>query len=1258
MFTKLRLVLSITIGILSFYGSAQTGYWQQEEATPGTRSPSLRRSDIKEARLFSLKPGMLYKELAEISGSKGIGKTIYFPDDSGALIPYKITEKSVMSPQLAAKYPGIRSYTGYCLRNKGDRIRFSVSHKGVQGMMVHADEKRTTFLEKTSGNSNTYVIYSRDSNWAEDSDFVCFTRSEIEGNKGASPARIIDDQQLRTYRIAVSASGEYTQFHGGTVADAMAAINATLTRVNEVFETDLAVTLELVADNDMVIFTDAATDPYDGNLNTQVQNTLSGTIGDANYDVGHLFHEDDDGGNAGFIGSVCKDNQKGSAYSSALNPQGDRYDLDFVAHELGHQFGANHTWSFESEGTLVQAEPASGTTIMGYAGIVEGNNVAPAGDDYFHYFSILQISQYLQTTSCGQSTALSNIPPVITPTGNFTIPKSTAFVLTGNATDADAGDILTYAWEQIDNGVVTTATFGPDRPSGASFRSQKPSMAPERYFPKLNEVILGNLTQTNPPVSSAWETVSNVERDLNFALTVRDNAPGGGQVVSDLVNIHVVNSSGPFVVTSQGSPETYTAGTSQTVQWDVANTDKAPVNAQQVSIYLSTDGGATFPVVLAQDIVNDGSHDVLIPGIATTQARIMVRASDNIFFAVNAAEFTIEESQVVLNFGTLSFDVCQPNDLIIPFTYETYVGFNEEVTFSALGAPAGLAIAFTPATAISGDTPVDLTVSNTAAVPVGNYPMTITATSASVTKDVDISLNIYDAAFSDVVLISPSDAATDVSLGQELTWTDDPGYTSYDLEIATDAGFGNVIESADVVTNAYFPANLGAETTYYWRVKPGNSCGEGTFGPAFVFTTIALNCKSTVAGELPLTISSTGTPTVTSTISFLNDLPVSDVNVTLDISHSFLSDLEISLISPAGTTVVLTSNSCGDLTDINAVFDHEASSFVCGGNPGISGTVKPLGSLASFNGESALGDWTLEIKDTAPADGGVLNAFSLEICVEGELRPDDDNDGVFDDGDDLCLNTPPGTEVDTDGCPVFRFSPDTFTIAIQSESCNTNNDGKIEITADQSLDYVAHLTGNGVDLTESFTDSFTFNNLMAGGYNLCISGTDGSNIYQQLCFEAVVNQPESLNVSSEITGNGLQAVLSLSGSDFYNIELNGVLMQIETSEIILNLKDGVNSLKVFTNLPCQGSYDKQIFVSGQPIIYPNPFSDGPSVFLGREMSRVEVTIHAANGRLLRRKIHNVNGNELRLDFIGLPTGMYFVSIQGEGITGSYKVVKR
>ena len=1258
MVTKLRLVLPITILFFWFCSYGQSGYWQVTPPQEALLSSDLQRLDTDNLKFYSLDEEKIAKELRTLTYAKGNKAIIYLPDNTGKIIPFEVQETPVFSPGLSLKYPNIKSFSGISTQNKQDRVRFSFSHKGLEVMLIKKENNKNVFLEKTEQGKNNYVAYSRGKEDVSTDAFICSTKMMFEKSDPDLALKLVDDQTLRTYRIAVSATGEYTQFHGGTVADALAAINATLTRVNEVFVTNLAISLELVANNDLVIYTDPTIDPYQGNLNTEVQNTLTSIIGELNYDVGHLFNEDTNNGNAGFIGAVCKDNQKGSAFSSALNPQGDIFDLDYVSHELGHQFGANHTWSFESEGTGVQAEPASGSTIMGYAGIVSGENVQTNGDDYFHYNSIFQITEYIATTTCGVETVLSNVAPVIVAAGDYIIPKSTAFVLTADASDSDLGDVLTYSWEQIDNGVVTTATFGPQNPSGANFRSLAPTTSPERYFPRMSRVAQGLLTQINPATNSAWETVSDIERDLNFAVTVRDNVMTGGQITSDEVAIRVTNAAGPFVVTSQASAETYNAGTIQTVTWDVANTDIGPVNSQFVDIFISKDGGLTYPTRIAEKVANNGSHEVLLPGTATANGRFMVKAYENIFFAVNATDFLIEESPIVLNFEDLEYEVCQPLDEVIPFVYETYGGFNEAVVFSASGVPPGLGISFVPGTATANKTPIELTISNTTAVAEGTYPIIITASGTTFTKDIQLDLIVYDTIYPDVSLTTPSDTQVGVTLKPSLTWETPASNISFDVEIASDMGFATIVETATVIFKRYVPLNLLPETTYYWRIKPRSNCGEGTFGLPFSFTTLPVNCKTKGAKNLPISISSSGTPTVSTKIFVIDDLPITDLNVALNLEHTFLSDLIITIVSPSGTQVTLTSNSCAQFSNINAVFDDAAPAFVCNGDPGISGTIKPLGSLASLNGESSFGEWTLLVEDTATADGGRINGVTLEFCVEGVFRPDVDEDDVFDDGDDLCLGTPPDTEVNADGCPIYRFAPTNFIVEVESETCIVNNDGILNIDAVESLNYTITVVGNGVNESASFTDTYQRAGLASGTYDVCISGNDGINDFEEFCFEVVVTEPDPLQASLVVNQLSNEATLLLEGSILYNIEINGSLIQTTTSEYLLPLKNGLNIIKVSGSIVCQGTFEEKVFIGTEPVLYPNPFVDKISALMGTLDTEIEVSIYALTGRLLRSKKLQVDGGVVEIDFDGLASGSYIITIKTENLNGSYKVIKK
>lgn len=1257
MSVKLRLVLSITMVFLSFSGAAQTNYWKISDLSSAEERNVLERFTVDKATAYTLEETTFKKQLIPLVEGKGNAQIVYFPDEKGVAVPFEVREASTFSKELAEKYPEIKSYKGVSTRNDGRRIRFSVSHKGIQSMMSTADRGGAVFMEK--GTNNTYVLYHAKDRSAKDM-FVCKTVAQIPELDNLSVSRPVNDQVLRKYRLAVAASGEYTNYHGGTKIDALAAINATVTRINEILENDLAVTLELIGTTDNVIYTDAATDPFTGGLSSQTQNTLDTVIGDANYDIGHLFNQQNNAldGNAGFVGAVCRSGRKGSAYSTFSRPEGDAFAIDLVAHEMGHQLGANHTFSHISEGTPVQVEPGSGTTIMGYAGITQENDVAEMSDDYFHYVSIVQINDYLQTVSCGEVINLVNTPPNLTTTPNYTIPKGTAFVLEGIASDADTTDVLTYAWEQTDAAIVTQATFGPTNPVGALFRSLPPTTVSSRYFPKLERILAGNLTETSPDVNDAWETVSLVERELNFALTVRDNSLEGGQLASDELSIFVSNDAGPFMVTSQDTAIAYDAGEVQTVTWDVANTNVAPVSATTVDIFLSTDGGQSFPITIAENVINDGSHEFVVPAIPTTNARLMVKASNSIFLAVNTVGFSIIESQVVLQLSQLNYEVCQPDSVTVDFIYETYLGFNEESLFSVAGLPAGLSAAFSVPTAIDNGTPVTVTFSGSENVVLGTYPVQIIATAPNLVKEVGINISVYDTNFDDLAPIFPLNLATDVSKDLTLEWDANARNTGYDIEIATDVAFTDIVETATTTNTFYAPNNLVNNVSYFWRVRPKNTCGDGVFGPPLQFTTILINCDSESAFNLPIEISSIATPTITSKIVFYEDLPIADINVNLNVEHTFLSDLQISLTSPAGTTVILVSNSCDDSRNINAVFDDAAAPFFCGGNPAIGGIVAPLGSLSSFNGESILGEWILEIKDNVADDGGRLNSFSLDVCIEGDFRPDADNDGVFDDGEDVCLGTPDGQEVDASGCAIYRFVNQNFDISLESETCRANNDGTLTITPKVGLSYEITILGPGTNITQGFTNVFTLSDLRAGVYDLCITGTDGTIVYEPFCSQVVITEPDVLDVSAKVSLDGAKLTVNLLGADFYNLELNGTVVQTQESEVILDLKNGINELKVFTDIPCQGTYTQQFVRSDVPLVYPNPFEDSIQVYFGNAGSTISLKIFTADGRLVKSVTTEVDANGTQIDLKSLSTGFYFVQFSGNGVTGTAKIIKK
>ena len=1258
--SKVRLVLPILLLFFSLSSLSQEAgiYWEDQRLRADQTTLSGQRITPGQGRAFGLREDALRRRLQRLRDASQEEVIITFPDPGGGPRRYRVRERPVLSADLQERYPEIRSYVGYSLAGPPARIRFSLSHKGLQATIVSPGSPTTHYLEQAPGQRGTYLFFSRDELEPLPMGWKCKTDARTSKElPGAVTAKLFDDQQLRTYRVAVATTGEYTQYHGGSVADALAAINATLTRVNEVFERDLAIRLVLVPETDQVIYTDPNTDPFSGNFSSEVQTTLNTVIGPAGYDIGHLFHQGGENGNAGFIGAVCDDQRKGSAFASTPNPEGDRFDLDFVAHEIGHQFGANHTWSFTSEGTGVQAEPGSGSTIMGYAGITQQDDVQSAGDDYFHYYSILQISQYVATTTCSVGTPLENTPPEITPLPDFRIPRGTAFVLEGVASDPDSSDVLTYCWEQIDDGVVTRASFGPENPVGANFRSRPPVVEPARYFPLTSRVATGDLTQTEPASGSAWETVATVERDLNFALTVRDNAPGGGQLTSDLVKIQVEEEAGPFRVTSQDTPESYDIGSVQEITWDVAGTAGGPVNTQQVDIYLSTDGGLTFPQLIAENLPNTGTALVQIPRVPTEFGRFMVKAADNVFYAVNEVDFTLAEQPFLLYFDSLIAEACQPGNATFDFTYQTFGGYQEAVALEVGGLPEGLLAEFSTDTVQVDNSRVSLVLSQTGEVASGTYALEVIGTDGSIRDTVPLRLEIASDTLPEPVLIFPPDAATDIKLIPQFQWAGDALYTAYDLEIATDTSFAAPVLQRRVFDTRYHPEPLVENTEYFWRIRPLGPCGEGTFTQPASFSTITSECRTLKAPGTPVAISPVGTPVVTSVITVAEDRPVLDVKVRLDVEHTFVSDLVITLTSPQGTTISLVSNSCGEANDIDATFDAEAPPFVCGNNPAISGVVRPLGSLKAFAGESSFGQWVLTISDTAPEDGGRLNDFSLELCVEGALRPDADADGVFDDGDDLCLGTPPGAEVDVNGCQVFRFPQDQFLITAESETCIGKSDGTLSVQARAPFNYEVRVVGSGTEVADTFASTYTLGGLSPGTYEVCIGGSDGADIYQPQCYQLVIGSPEPLSVLANASPDYAVVELLLEGAQLYEITLNGQSQTVEGPSYLLDLAKGVNQLKVTAIPACKGSFETTFIRTGRPLLAPNPFRNRLEIYMPNSGEEADIAVFNTTGSLLWQGRRFPEDGKVLLDLPVLPTGLYLIRIQQGGVTNIYKAYR-
>lgn len=631
------------------------GAWTQvtREALHSRRAPgSIPWVQPDRCAAFDLNAGQLGltlsrapMEFTAAARAEGSRLEVSLPSPEGGYERFAVVESPVADPELYqwmadAGHP-MKTYKVSSLDRPATTGRIDFGGPAGFHAMIQTPEGAYFVDPFWQGDERLHASYWRvDYPRSADDAFSC----EVIGESLEPP--ILDESaargalgSLRTYRLANAATGEYTTFHGGTVVAGQAAIVTAINRVNQIYERDLSVRLILVGNNSLLVYTNGGADPYsNGNgvaMLSENQSNCNAVIGSANYDIGHVFSTG--GGGVASLGSVCG-GAKAQGVTGQGSPIGDPFSIDYVAHEMGHQFGGNHTFN-STTGSCngnrsgpTAYEPGSGATIQAYAGICGADNLQSNSDAVFHRVSLNEMLTFINGGgSCSGSVASgNNNAPTINAGANYTIPRSTPFELTPTASGDGDGDALTYMWEEFDLGPAASVASG-DNGGSPIFRTWLPSSSPSRVFPRLSNLI----ANTTP----FGETLPTTNRTMTFFATVRDNNAGGGLTGTDSMTVTSTTSSGPFVLTAPNGGETLMGAT--TVTWNVAGTTGAPVSAANVDILLSTDGGLTYPTTLATATPNDGSHSVVLPNIATSTARVRAQGSGNIFFDISNANFSI-----------------------------------------------------------------------------------------------------------------------------------------------------------------------------------------------------------------------------------------------------------------------------------------------------------------------------------------------------------------------------------------------------------------------------------------------------------------------------------------------------------------------------------------------------------------------------------------------------------------------------------------
>jgi subtilisin-like proprotein convertase family protein len=1221
-----KFLLLLFVMFSSFqYGFSQLDFWKPVEEISIPSRDQLNRPVIPEKfDLYKLSVEDLRAELRSVPHESQLNSRQSYaqfelPIANGQKATFQIVEYDMMESKLQRKFPKIKTYKGYDI-NSG-----AVAHINLSNDQIFAAIRlgsNTIYIDPYSmEHPDYYIAYNVRDHQRENFAFYCDQHEIHDGEiteikedevleesygKPLQANKRGDDIDLRTYRLAVTAAGEFTQFYNGTVDGALNGIVTIVNRLNSIYENDASIRFILVNDNDKLIFLDPATDPFDdypssnGGLvpfRNKNQEVCDLNIGPANYDVGHVLGQapfTNSGQGVASIATVCNNNQKALGSSIHTNPFGDRFSVNIVAHEMGHQFGGLHTmYHCHNVQPGNGFEPGSGSTIMAYTGICSSTaNVQTNSDPYFHVNTLEIITNFSRNgggNSCRQIINNDNREPDITLDyeNGFYIPVNTAFRLSGTAEDPD-GDDMTYSWEQYQVGSrnYENNPWNISQPTGNEplFRSNPPSTSATRYFPALPRIVNN--------VFYKFELLPTYARDLVFRFVVRDNNPEGGLSVWETMNFktHDNSADGVFKITNFNLKDTVYAGGTAELTWDVAATDLDPINCKRVNVRLSLDGGTTFPIMVKRDIANDGSTFINFPDTSANRIRFMLEAANNIFLDVNDRSSELQqpnEPNFALSYDDRGYKFCVPEIKQIEIQTSPIAGLTDDISFEFSGIlPAGAVATFEPQTVSPGEsTQLILDLRDVNSMDTFNFEFS--ATSDTLVKFRTIEAELVANDFTNLSLDEPSNGALGVSETPILKWSTVDDADSYTLEVAADAAFNDIVYSRTGISGGQNLVNdqLSPGAIYYWRVKPLNSCGEQDINKVSSFQVRVLDCVEYESTTPTQNLSQTGTPEVEMSINTGNSVQVTEINIThVRGQHNDFGNLTFSVEGPSGAKAILVDQSCEfTAANFDFGFDDESTRNLNCIHFGGGTRYKPVDSLARFVGETGT-DWKLIVKDNVSGDGGRLESWAFEVC--GSLFP---TNPELSRNDSIHVFPGNGRLITSDYLmvthPDFGPSDLTFTIVETPNYGTMKYDGSevgagFQFSMQDVIDEKLRYSHNGLDVDE---DHFSF----------------------------TVSDP---------------------GMGYYGTPSMRFVIDEDTGILPTN------------ELPEGTSFS----------LFPNPASNVINLaFSGDEMLLDEVIIYTIHGQVVER-LNKLNNSRVALEVNNMNKGLYLIQVR----SGDYTIVRK